>query len=435
MCKYDHRVNVSLLHGWFPLSMKVLAVLALLVTIAWRDRVWRLRRLPLALAAATLLTVLVALSVVYLSGNTDPLPIGLWLWIGVGLAAVAVLVAGWRGNKWWQWVAGPVALVLAFVTAANALNIYTGYYPTVNDAIGELTGEPLPDQVPFAQLGSVTGETRKGRVISVTIPSTKSGFTHRRELVYLPPIWFRSAQRPKLPVMMMIGGEYSTPENWVRTGHAVETADAYAAKHDGFAPILVFPDATGGFKNDTECVNGPAGNSEDHLVKDVPPFIIKTFGTAADSRKWGVGGWSMGGTCALTLVVTHPGLFGHFFDVSGDTRPNLGGRKQSVEQLFGGDAAAYDAHDPITAMARHGQYKNVSGWFEIADGEPQRLPTTKKLEEAANQAGITTRMTVQHGGHTWQFGADAFKRALPWLTQQLTTAGGQTGTPSAAPTP
>ncbi|MFE4520370.1 hypothetical protein ACFRMQ_40190 [Kitasatospora sp. NPDC056783] len=94
--------------------------------------------------------------------------------------------------------------------------------------------------------------------------------------VSLLDAWFRSRTRPRLPVLEMIGGEFAAPDNWIRSGDAVRTADAFAARHNGFAPILVFADATGGFRVDTECVDGPHGHAESHLLKDVPPFVRRT---------------------------------------------------------------------------------------------------------------------------------------------------------------
>lgn len=77
---------------------------------------------------------------------------------------------------------------------------------------------------------------------------------------------------------MMIGGEFNTPADWVRAGNAVATADAFAAAHHGYAPVLVFADAGGAFNNDTECVDGSRGNSADHLTEDVRPYVISHFG-------------------------------------------------------------------------------------------------------------------------------------------------------------
>ncbi|GAA1924943.1 alpha/beta hydrolase [Streptantibioticus ferralitis] len=425
-------MNVSLLDGWFPWAVQAAAAMVCLAAIGWRDRTWRLRRAPLVIVISAVATAALAVIVVRTAGITDPLPFALWIWAGVAITALVVLVAGWRGARWWHRLLAPFAALLALLAGANALNLSTGYYPTVDDAIGELTDSPLPQQITLDQLGTVTGKTKTGRIVSVNIPPT-SGFQPRQELVYLPPAWFRSKSRPKLPVLEMIGGEFSEPDNWVRAGNAVAASDAYAQKHHGFSPVLVFTDAAGGFKVDTECVDGPHGMSEDHLVKDIPPYIEKTFGTSTSPRKWGVVGWSMGGTCAVGLTVEHPDVFTHFEDISGDIGPNTGNKQQTINKLYGGNAAAWDAHDPLTVLAHHGKYQHVTGWFESGDQESRHIMQAKQLRAAAHRDGINSTVTVAPGKHDWQFGSTAFAQALPWLAQQLGTPGAKPGATTHTP--
>lgn len=322
-------MSVSLLDGWLPWALRVgsvLLVAALIGRSRLRERRFWLRTAPVCLgvgAAVALLAVLVTRVFLQIS---DPLPFWLWFWLGVFGLAVALGVTGWRGARWWRRTAIPFVAVLVLLTAGDALDISLGYYPTLGDMYGELTNQALPEQISLSQLGSIHGNTKTGRVVEVQIPDTASGFQHRSEYVYLPPAWFRSVHRPKLPVVEMIGGEFAEPDNWIRAGNAVAATDAYAAKHHGFAPILVFVDASGGFKVDTECVDGVSGPAQDHLVKDIPPYIEKTFGAATAPAKWAVTGWSMGGTCAITLATTHPQIFGHFLDISGDLGPNMGNK-------------------------------------------------------------------------------------------------------------
>ena len=127
----------------------------------------------------------------------------------------------------------------------------------------------------------------KGTVVPVTIPSDASNFKHRSELVYLPPAYFATDPPPTLPTVMMIGGEFNTPADWLRAGNAVKTIDDFAAAHHGNAPVFVFVDSGGSFNNDTECVNGPRGNSADHLTKDVVPFMVSNFGVSAKPSELG----------------------------------------------------------------------------------------------------------------------------------------------------
>lgn len=417
-------MNVSLLDGWFPWTVQAAALALFLTAVGLRDRVWRRKWGPIALGTALAVTAAGAVAVLSLSGITDPVPFGVWLWGGVAVGAFSVLGFGWRSARWWRRVLVLPAALLALFCAANSVNTATGYYPTVEDAIGELSGRPLPDQITVADLAEIHGRTRTGRIVQVDIPDTASGFAHRQELVYLPPAWFRSQARPKLPVLEMIGGEFAAPDNWIRSGNAVKTADAFAAQHNGFAPILVFVDATGGFRVDTECVDGPHGNAESHLLKDVPPYVEKTFNASADPHKWGVAGWSMGGTCAVDLVVEHPTRFTHFGDFSGDKGPYIGDKDHTVQELYGGNAAAWAAHDPLTVLGtHHNKYQGVSGYFGQGDEEHGQIESAELLETAAEKDGIRTTDTVGSGRHTWQTGATTFARALPWLAAQLGVPG------------
>ena len=262
-----------------------------------------------------------------------------------------------------------MAVPLCLLSAGVALNLWVGYFPTVQAAWNELTAGPLPDETDLATVMAMRGKgaPAHGALVPVTIPDDASHFKHRTELVYLPPAWF-ATNAPKLPVVMMIAGEFNTPSDWPRTGNAIATIDNFAAAHGGNAPVFVFVDVGGSFNNDTECVNGPRGNVADHLTKDVPPYVASTFGV--QNANWGVVGWSMGGTCAVDLTVMHPELFSTFVDIAGDMGPNAGTKEQTIARIYGGDAAKWAIYDPTTVINKHGPYKGVSGWFAISSDAP-----------------------------------------------------------------
>jgi enterochelin esterase-like enzyme len=411
-----------LLGGWLPVAMGLAAAIALAVAVGWRDRSWRTRKVP-AIAVAAVLIALFTAKVGAPMALIDPLPLDVWVWFGVMAGALLVLVFGWRKAPWWRRLIAVLACALALLVCANGLNQFVGYYPTVGDALADLEGRPQPGQISLSQLPAMAGDgteaRQTGALVAVDIPSSASGFAHRQELVYLPPVWFHGPRRPVLPAVEMIGAEIADPDNWVRLGRAVSTTDAYAAGHGGQAPILVFVDASGSFHNDTECVNGPHGNAEDHLVKDVPKFISETFSASRDPRQWAVVGWSMGGTCAIGLTVEHPSTFKHFVDISGDLGPNTGNKAQTIANLYGGSVAAWDAHDPLTVMARHGRYTGISGRFVDGNQERAQVEAARQLASAAHKVGISAQVVILPGHHVWQFAAIAFADSLPWLCGEL----------------
>ncbi|MGE0221271.1 alpha/beta hydrolase-fold protein [Mycolicibacterium sp.] len=420
------------MHGWLPAAVQILAVVALVSAIGWRTRRWRLVWLPWS---ALIGVVLAALAYLYIASagiadDSNPAPHGMWIWIALSGLAFGVLVSGWRGSSRWRRLAAVAAVPLCVLSAGLSLNLWVGYFPTVQTAWNQLTAGPLPDQIDAVTLVAMQKQHRlpiKGTLVAVDIPDTASGFRHRGEFVYLPPAWYRSDPPPALPTIMMIGGEFNTPADWMRAGGAIKTLDDFAAAHGGNAPVVVFVDPGGTFNNDTECVNGSRGNSADHLTKDVVPYVESHFGVSSRTANWGVVGWSMGGTCAVDLAVMHPDQFSSFEDIAGDAAPNAGTQAETVARLFGGNSAAYAAFDPSTVMTDHGPYQGVSGWFDVngtAAGPPneQALAAQALCADGA-RAGIDCAVVSQPGNHDWPFAATAFAAALPWLAGAIGTPG------------
>jgi S-formylglutathione hydrolase FrmB len=422
------RHHLSLMHGWIPVAAQVVAAIALIAAIGWRTRRWRFVWLPWAalIGVALAVTAYSYVAAEGLAGN--PAPHALWIWIGLSGAAAGVLLAGWRGARWWRRGASVLALPLCLLCAALALNLWVGYFPTVQTAWNQLTAGPLPDQTDPAAMAAMQKRhtiPAKGTVVPVNISDAASGFKHRGELVYVPPAWYATDPPPPLPTVMMIGGEFNTPADWLRAGNAVDTIDDFAAAHGGDAPVLVFVDSGGAFNNDTECVNGTRGNAADHLTKDVVPYMISHYGVSPDRTNWGVVGWSMGGTCAVDLAVMHPEMFSAFEDIAGDLSPNSGTKDQTIDRLFGGNTAAWAAFDPSTVMTRHGAYTGVTGWFDInATANPNdQAAAAKSLCALGSVNGINCAVITQPGSHDWPFAAHAFATALPWMASQLGTPG------------
>lgn len=451
-----HRIaQLSLVDGWVPIAVQVLAAL-LLLYVVWAHadrRGWR--RLAIAALIGTPFAVWARHYISSIGVSGEAAPNRLWLWIGLVGTALSLIFLTWRRASWWRRGASVLAVPLCVVCAALSVNTWVGYFPKVRTAWMQLTTGPVPDQtdrvgVTAMQLSNARPE--RGVVVPVRINAV-SGFAHRREFVYLPPIWFASKPPPRLPTVMMIGSALNTPADWLRVGNAVATIDDFSTQHDGSAPAVVFVDATGAFDNDTECVNGPRGNAADHLTKDVAPFMAANFGVSADRTHWGVAGWSMGGTCAVDLTVMHPELFGSFVDIAGDMGPNAGTKDQTVARIYGGDASQWPVYDPTTVINKHGPYQGVSGWFAISSDAPQQRkggygnPNAVGLggqdaagnpgdqTDAANSLcglgrahGITCAVVASPGKHDWPFAMDVFKASLPWLA-------GQVGTPGVAKVP
>lgn len=441
--------DMSLISGWLPVTIQAVAIGALVAATGWRTRRWRLRRLPLALSLGA---VLIAASWWFLEsqGWGPTYPWALWPWIGLTGLAAAVLVLGWSGSPWWRRTVALVTVPMCVLATATAVNASLSYLPTVGMAWQWATGKQPSQWIDQTKLRVMQQEgirPARGTVVSITTPSDISGFPHRNELVYLPPAWFTSNPPPPLPVVMVIGPEFSTPPDWLLYARGLEILDEFALRHRGSAPVVVFPDTSGSFTNDTECVNGPRGNAADHITKEFVPYVISNFGVRADAAGWGIAGWSTGGTCSIMFLVRQPEMFSAIVALDGQLGPNAGPKNQTIARLFGGDAEAWAAFDPKTVVERHGPYQDKAAWIGVS----QDVPTTHfpagniplppealadwdtRSEEHAKTAGqlctlfgangIDCSVVGYSGGHDYASAAAGFATALPWLAGRLGTPG------------
>ena len=412
--------NASLVRGFVPIAVELITVVALLYVVGRR---WRTRWL--AIAAGFGLATGAGVHWFYgtLGLASEPAPGRMWIWVSLTGFAVAVAVTGWGSAGWWRRNASVFATSFCLLSMGLTINGWLGYFPTVYSAWGQLTNAPLPDQSNWRTVNDMRSKgiaPQHGIVVMVDSGGDASGFRHRAEWVYLPPAWFTTKPPIRLPAVLMLGGEFNTPPDWIRAGEAVSTLDEFAAAHGGNAPVAVFADATGGFAVDTECVNGPRGNAADHLTADILPKINAISGSQKPLQ-WGVVGFSSGGTCAVDLAVMHPDTFSAFVDIGGDVAPNAGTRAQTIDRLFGGDAAAWSSFDPSTVIRRHGDYSNLSGLFAVPG--PVGHAAAESLCNLGESHGIDCQLLLLPGRHDWPSAASAFTVTLPWLANRLHTPG------------
>lgn len=442
-------MNLSLTHGLIPIVLQLLALAAIVVAIGrGRSRDWMQRWLLAAVLAGIGLAAAARLYVRNQGWSADAISFGTVFWTAtLGFAATA-LIAGWRSGEWWRRLVAVLSVVLVVVCGFAALNTATGYFPTVKAAWQRVTHSEPEQWIDESQLAAIqqSGEIpTRGTVVQVTIPADASGFAHRPEVVYLPPAWFSSNPPPQLPAVIMMGGEFNHPNDWLQTTNALQALDDFAALHHGNAPIVVFPDISGKFSNDTECVDGSRGNAAAHLTKDIVPYMISRFGVSSKASNWGLVGWSTGATCSLTTAVRNPDMFSTFVWLDGTLGPNAGTKDQTVARLFGGDEEAWASFDPKTVIEKHGPYDDMATWLGVGGKTPtvhrdatttppppdavadwdtfseEHAPNANKLCSLLSGYNIECSVVGYEGRHDFQSAGSAFEEALPWLASRLDT--------------
>lgn len=390
------------------------------------------RRTVFVLCGAVLATAVMEL-LVKSSYSTDQMPNLLWLMFLPLALSIGLLVASWRNrHRWLKWPA-VATVIMALLFSATLVNDYYAFFPTFYSLFSADTRRLLNEQNTTTTLqysvsskattASLEGQlfggnaTTVGRVHSVTIPGTISGFKPRPEWVYTPAI-ADGVKELSLPVVVLLPGYPGLTYNWLGGGLKA-TMDHFAATHHGITPLVFMVDNTGSLANDTECVDSPRGNIETYLTQDVPNYIKSHYKVSGDPSHWAIGGLSMGGMCSVMLALRHPAVYHYFLDFSGETGPEVGSRARTVAELFGGSEMTWQQHQPFYLLA-HNEYRNMGGFFAVGNDDKTRLISgMKALYEKTGAAGIESRFEEVGGRHTYHVWEQGFKDALPWLSNRL----------------
>ena len=419
-------LDSPLLFGWLPTTLTWLGIVSLVFLLVRSGRGWWTRRLPVVLAVTLLVLGAAALVLQVWAPFPDPLGWRVWLWSGLGVLAVVAAVAGRR--RWWR-VLGVLAVLLVLAVAGVKINAVYAYRPTLAGVLGlpaanaiDLAAVPavLPLAAPGPD-GTVAGGWTApadlpggGRVATVPIPGTVSGFAARPAEVYLPPAYLVSP-RPLLPVLVLIGGQPGDPADWLVAGELAKLMDGFARSHGGLAPIVVVPDATGSAFGDPLCLDSRLGNVQTYLAEDVPAWVAAHL--QADPTRRAIGGFSYGGTCSLQLAVNRPDVYPTFLDMSGQVEPSLGDRAQTVAAAFGDrpdPAASFAAVNPLEHLPTGG----IAGRVVVGAEDEVYGPQARYVVDAAQAAGLDVTLSLVDGTHSWTVAKDGLVAELPWIARR-----------------
>ena len=352
----------------------------------------------------------------------------------VGAASVALVGVGVPRRG-----VAVAAAVMALAAATLGVNADFGQYTTIGSLTGASVAPHFPTQVLAEQRSGAPGATAptadgahslwrnavaigmpaRGLVGAVNIPSTVSHFAARAAYVYLPPAALAPNPVP-LPVIIMLSGQPGSPSNVISSGQIASVLDAFAAAHDGLAPIVVVPDQLGAPVRNPMCVDSSLGASASYLTVDVPAWIRTHLTVESSPEAWGIGGFSQGGTCAIQLGAAHPELFSAIIDISGQLAPKNGGLAQTIALGFGGDAAAYHSALPETLLARNAPYRNMVAVFGVGQLDTRYGPIAAQVRAASEAAGIRSTLATSPGtGHDWHTVKWVLENALQPVYAQL----------------
>jgi S-formylglutathione hydrolase FrmB len=433
----------SLLAGSnLTITIQVVGVAALLLLCAGRGRRWWALKVPASLVAGGLATFAVyAVVTWWWKPVAEPLPVVVWQTVFAALTAVGLAVARLtqrvpqsptrRRTVWLRPFAFLAAVLLVFLAAGQTVNAHFGEFPTVRTALGL----PPPYQVSFdaiarnvatvegrpldaAWADAKHGDVPEGGVVAqVDIPGTASQFPARPGMVYLPPAYLMTP-RPLLPVLVLVAGQPGNPQDWINGGMLADRMNRYAAAHDGLAPVVVIPDNLGSPTANPMCIDSKLGNAATYLQVDVPNWVQQNLQVNMDPSAWAFGGLSNGGTCAVQMAVTAPQRYPTFIDLSGEDEPRTGSREKTVNDAFGGDAAAFARINPLDILASR-RFPDSAGLIVVGADDAEFRPQSERIYQACLAAGMDVQFSTLPGGHSWQVWGPGLENSLPWLGSRL----------------
>ena len=395
--------------------------------IGWR---WLLRILAAAAAAFALVAgvhwALVNVFTVFPANIPDTV----LLWLVPAVAAVILALLRLPRVRWCQGAAGLLAALLVAGLSAVQINAYFGLNRTVSDLLGAALSRIPPleetlqrprggsDGVPLA--GWVPqGELPPGGVLRRSaIPGTASGLAAREAYIYLPPAYF-AANRPALPVLVLIAGQPGGPADWLTGGSLQAHMDSYARAHGGVAPVVVVPDPNGSQSANTMCMDSRIAKADTYLTRDVVGWITSTLTVDTDHSRWAAGGFSFGGTCAIQLATRHPELFPAALSFSGEAEPAIAKERQkTIDAAFPGDPEAFTRQTPLAIMQQQ-RFDGSGLYLTAGQDDPEFIAYLRTLASAAEQAGFTVRAyEVEHTGHSWDTSSRRIADALDFLSDR-----------------
>jgi enterochelin esterase family protein len=244
------------------------------------------------------------------------------------------------------------------------------------DAAAFQDGKPVPH-----------GEIRKVWYASSTLG------TERRLHVYFPPGY--EASKAKYPVFYLLHGGGDEDSGWSTIGRAGFILDNLIAAGKAKPMLVVMPNGSlprppivPGAPPDPAAMAAFQERFASELLKDVIPFVEKSYRVMPGGANRALAGLSMGGGQTLRTVATHPDQFAYVAVWS------MGVNPATTADFETRNAAFLNAAEKINKQIK---------LFSISCGEKDTLAFagSKNLAEILKKRNIKHEMHITPGGHTW----------------------------------
>jgi enterochelin esterase family protein len=227
--------------------------------------------------------------------------------------------------------------------------------------------------------------------------------TERRMHVYLPPNF--ESIKGKLPVLYLLHGGGDNDISWTSAGKVNLILDNLYAQDKLKNMIVVMP--TGSVPDQGKGAKWFAVGVDDDpfaqdFLRDLVPFVEKTYPVSTRREDTAIAGFSMGGVQTLNLALFHPEMFGYVFPMSTGFFP------QGIQDMD----AKYSAVLKNVAAHPFKQFVIGRGKDDPLTG-PNNAATLKMLD----RYGIHYQYMEMNGAHSFVFSRRFLAYAFPLMFQ------------------
>jgi enterochelin esterase-like enzyme len=254
---------------------------------------------------------------------------------------------------------------------------------------------------PESDLYFQKNDVAHGTVTKVWYKSVVLGF-QRRVYVYTPAGYEGGTQ--KYPVFYLLHGAGGDEDAWTNMGRTAQIMDNLIAQGMAKPMIVVMTNGNAnqaGAQNEVPPIPATgeqgmasyqrnAGKFEEHLVKDVVPFIEKNYRALTGKDNRAIAGLSMGGAHTQTITNNNPGMFS-YIGVYSMGIMNMGPQNPDAAKL------EQERITKLTALKNSG-FK----LYWIGCGKDDFVyKGVVTLRETLDKVGLKYTYRESTGGHTW----------------------------------
>ena len=231
------------------------------------------------------------------------------------------------------------------------------------------------------------GEIRKVWYKSTTMNE------ERRLHIYFPPGYDNS--KAKYPVFYLLHGGGDEDSGWSTIGRAGFILDNLIAANKARPMLVVMPNGSlprpnfvPGVPQDPAAQIAFQDKFTNELLKDVVPFVEKTYRVMTGSANRAIAGLSMGGGQTTRVVTTNPDQFGYVAVWSAGVNPQVSADFEKRNEAF------LNSGDKLNKQIK---------LFSLSCGEkdPLAFNGSKNLDEILKKRNIKHEMNISSGAHTW----------------------------------